>query len=228
MNIEVIRDPAADGQTNMDKDRWMFERVESGENLIILRIYAWQPRAISLGAHQNIQDLNWDLINELNLTVVRRLTGGGAILHENELTYSWAVPRAFFGDQSVQATLEWSSQALVSFYQSLGLQAKPAHQAYQNATLGMRTVACYAGKERWDLVVHGRKIGGNAQRRGRRAIFQHGSIPLYLDWELICSLTLTSLTPESPTCLSELLPMPLDRGYLEQKLEESWRRSFQK
>ncbi len=227
MKLEILQDPSLPGHVNMEKDRLHFERVEGGEEVILLRLYTWEPRCLSLGALQDESGVNWDLVQRLGLDTVRRLTGGGAILHENELTYSWAAPRSFFPDVSVDAVLRWSTHVLTGFYQSLGLAALPASRLERDEPLGSRTTACYAGKEPWDLTIGGRKIGGNAQRRGRRAIFQHGSIPLLLDWELVCQLTHTPTDTERPLCLFEalrVLPPLID---LERLLEEAWRRAFE-
>lgn len=226
MKLQIIRDGELPGALNMEKDRELFERVEAGEDLIFLRLYSWKPPCLSLGAHQDEAGVDWDLIRRLGIDSTRRITGGGAILHQDELTYSWAAPRSFFPDVSVDAVLQWSTQALTNFYASLGLEAQPAFTLAESEALGRRTMACYAGKEKWDLTIRAQKIGGNAQRRGRRAIFQHGSIPLRLDWELICQITQTSLDTPRPLSLAEALNDLPPRELLEGLLETAWRRAF--
>lgn len=226
MRLEILRDGALPGAENMARDWGLFERVEAGEDVVLLRIYGWEPACLSLGANQEESSVDTDALHELGFDLVRRPTGGGAILHWDELTYGWAAPRSFFPDPSVDAVLAWGSRALQEFYRGLGLEARSAIETPTAEPFGRRTAACYAGRERWDLTVDGRKIGGNAQRRGRRAIFQHGSIPISLDWELVCRLTRTHPSVAQPTCLAEALGGPLDRGLLEERLAEAWRRAF--
>jgi len=196
---------ASDGKTNMDKDRGLYEKVETGWEGFVLRLYRWKPAALSLGANQELESVDTSLAEKRSIPVVRRITGGGAILHDDELTYSLVMPRSFLSDTSVPASLELFSRCLKEFYSGLGLSPVLAKDGDIQGTFGMRTSACFAGNEKWDLLIGGRKLGGNAQKRGRKAVFQHGSIPLTLDWPLVCSLTRTFPTPSVPQSLTDAL-----------------------
>jgi len=162
-------------------DEALFRCFDPAASRPVLRLYGWQPPALSLGRFQKAgDDLDLARCRADNLTIVRRITGGGAIWHADELTYSLVcsssqIPPA----ASVKESFRVLTSFLLGFYRSLGLQADYAVDlAPAGSRLGQRTPLCFAGKESYDIMLHGRKIGGNAQRRSREIIFQHGSIPL--------------------------------------------------
>jgi lipoate-protein ligase A len=149
-------------------------------SLPILRLYRWEPPALSLGRFQEVRRvLDLDRCRAHALPMVRRITGGGALYHAEELTYSLIctstqIPPA----TSIRDSFRVLTGFLIGFYARLGLHAAYARDVTQGATrLGTRTPFCFAGREEFDILIHGQKIGGNAQRRQRRLIFQHGSIP---------------------------------------------------
>jgi lipoate-protein ligase A len=115
-----------------------------------------------------------------SVTAVQRITGGGVIYHADELTYAIVcAPRHLPGETTVKESFRFLTGFLLAFYRELGLPAAYAADVPVDlAGLGRRTPFCFAGRESYDILIDGRKIGGNAQRRLRNAIFQHGSIPL--------------------------------------------------
>jgi len=169
------------GRENMAIDEALFRCFDPAASRPVLRLYGWQPPALSLGRFQKAGD-DLDLIRcrADNLTVVRRITGGGAIWHADELTYSLVcAPSQIPPAASVKDSFRVLTAFLLGFYRALGLQAGYAVDlAPAGSRLGQRTPLCFAGKESYDIMLQGRKIGGNAQRRSREIIFQHGSIPL--------------------------------------------------
>lgn len=169
------------GRENMAIDDALFRCFDPAASRPVLRLYGWQPPALSLGRFQKAgDDLDLTLCRADNLTVVRRITGGGAIWHADELTYSLVcAPSQIPPASSVKDSFRVLTSFLLGFYHALGLQADYAVDlAPAGSRLGQRTPLCFAGKESYDIMLHGRKIGGNAQRRSREIIFQHGSIPL--------------------------------------------------
>ena len=147
----------------------------------ILRLYGWIPPALSLGRFQDataVLDLN--RCRSDSVPVVRRITGGGVIYHSEELTYSIVcAPHHLPGSSTVKESFRILTGFLVTFYRALGIPAGYAVDVLPvKRRLGERTPFCFAGRESFDILVHGRKIGGNAQRRLKNVIFQHGSIPL--------------------------------------------------
>lgn len=151
-------------------------------SLPILRLYGWNPPALSLGRFQKAAEvLDLDRCRADSVAVVRRVTGGGVIFHAGELTYSLVcAPGQIPPTATIKDSFRVLTGFLLAFYRRLGLDAAYAADVVPEGTrLGERTAFCFAGKESFDIVVNGCKIGGNAQRRLKNVIFQHGSIPLH-------------------------------------------------
>lgn len=167
------------GRENMAIDEALFRCFDPVSSQPVLRLYSWQPSALSLGRFQKAgDDLDLTRCRADNLTVVRRITGGGVIYHADELTYSLVCsPRQVPLATSVKESFRVLTSFLLGFYRALGLQADYAVDLTPER-VGVRTPLCYAGKEGYDVLVNGRKTGGNAQRRSRGVVFQHGSIPM--------------------------------------------------
>ncbi|MBU4304360.1 MAG: lipoate--protein ligase family protein [Candidatus Omnitrophica bacterium] len=155
-------------------------------SLPTLRIYGWNPAGISLGYFQRTEDvLNRPDCGKEMIPVVRRMTGGEAIFHANEVTYSISCRT---GDLALSRSVKESFKILTSFiilaYKTLGLDAfffsdTPEQKPEKGDCF------CFANREHFDISVQGRKIGGNAQKRIKQCIFQHGSIPLRIDTDMI-------------------------------------------
>jgi lipoate-protein ligase A len=178
----IIDTGPLDGPANMAIDEALLASFAADSAALpVLRLYGWQPPALSLGRYQRtLEVLDLDRCTAAGVPIVRRITGGGVIWHTHELTYSLACsPRHLPDGLSVKASFRTLTSFLHSFYHSLGLPAAWAVDTDPNhAALGERTAFCFAGRESYDIIMNGRKIGGNAQRRLKDAIFQHGSIPL--------------------------------------------------
>lgn len=171
----------ASGPLNMATDEALLGLFNPQISEPILRTYGWAPPALSLGRFQNSEEvLEMDLCRCNAVSIVRRLSGGGAIYHADELTYSIVCsPGHIPPAASVKDSFRVLTGFLIDFYRSLGLDACYAVDTASNPDrLGVRTAFCFAGKETFDIVIDGRKIGGNAQRRLKNTIFQHGSIPI--------------------------------------------------
>lgn len=165
----------------MSVDEALFCSFEQDTSRPILRTYAWDPPALSLGRFQNTHEvLDLEHCRRDNVAVVRRISGGGTIYHADELTYCIVcAPEQIPTTTSVKDTFRVLTGFLIDFYRSLGLNARYAVDiAKAGERLGERTAFCFAGKESYDILIDGRKIGGNAQRRRKNIIFQHGSIPV--------------------------------------------------
>jgi lipoyl(octanoyl) transferase len=170
-----------DGVANMAIDEALLDGFDPASSAPVLRLYGWDPPALSMGRFQN-PDTVLDLARcrARGVAIVRRITGGGVIYHADELTYSLVCsPSQIPGAGSVKESYRALNRFLLEFYRGLGL---PAAYAIDAEALprrpGARTAFCFAGRESFDVLACGRKIGGNAQRRTRSAVFQHGSIPL--------------------------------------------------
>jgi lipoate-protein ligase A len=166
----------------MAVDEAMLRSFDPAASLPVLRLYGWNPPALSLGRFQKAAEvLNLERCRADGVAVVRRVTGGGVIYHADELTYSLVcTPEQIPPAASIKDSFRVLTRFLLAFYRSLGIDAAYAvDTAPAGLRLGERTAFCFAGKESFDILAEGRKIGGNAQRRLKGVIFQHGSIPLY-------------------------------------------------
>lgn len=155
-------------------------------SLPVLRLYGWAPPALSLGRFQKADEiLDHVRCRSAGVPVVRRITGGGVIYHSDEITYSIVcAPHQIPAVNSIKDSFRVLTGFLLQFYRKLGLRAAYAIDSKVGGErLGVRTPFCFAGKETFDILLDGRKIGGNAQRRMKQVVFQHGSIPLLARFE---------------------------------------------
>ncbi len=162
-------------------DEALLRSFDPASSLPVLRLYGWNPPTLSLGRFQKASEvLDLERCCADGVAIVRRVTGGGVIYHADELTYSLVcAPEQIPTATSIKDSFRVLTGFLLAFYRALGLDAAYAVDACPEGTrLGERTAFCFAGRESFDILANGRKIGGNAQRRLKGIIFQHGSIPL--------------------------------------------------
>jgi lipoyl(octanoyl) transferase len=148
----------------------------------VLRLYGWDPAGISAGKNQNVrQDIDLDKCKKESVPIVRRMTGGSAIFHRDEATYSIVCSEKDLSDRnlSVKGSFEKLNSFIIAMYGKFGLQAAYAGEGAHSG-IERRGIAafCFASNEEYDILIKGKKIGGNAQSRKKEIIFQHGSIPL--------------------------------------------------
>jgi len=162
---------AADGATNMATDVALMERAAAtGE--AVLRIYAWSAPTVSFGLNERARLTPADLAR-LGYAAVRRPTGGRALLHHREVTYSVTAP---VGSASLAESYGAINTILLNALALLGVRAAPASRTKRaSAPSG---AACFDEPNAGELVVDGRKLIGSAQRRDAHALLQHGSILL--------------------------------------------------
>ena len=145
-----------------------------------LRIYGWEEPFISLGYNQGPQEV---LKSQGEISFVRRITGGSAILHHKEITYSLVCSLEDLNlPHGVKESYRIICSFLKHFYSQLGLKVSFANDLSLKKRevlkdLGEYKNFCFSTWQHFDLLIKGRKIGGNAQRRKKNIIFQHGSIP---------------------------------------------------
>lgn len=176
--IRLIYDPPLDGPTNMARDECLLTGVGAGRSGATFRLYRWDPPTVSLGYFQRYRDYE-ALPKPLgDLPVVRRLTGGGAILHDLELTYSLTLPLPHpLLLRGPNCLYELVHDAVIVSLRAIGLSAARADGSDGSGpTSG--PFFCFARRHRYDLVIGPGKVAGSAQRRTRTAILQHGSIIL--------------------------------------------------
>jgi lipoate-protein ligase A len=171
---------AMSGRENMAIDEALHACFIPGTSSPVFRLYGWNPPAFSFGRFQKPEEiLNMNRCLADGVQTVKRITGGGVIYHAEELTYSLVCPTDFIAGSSVKNAFLQLTSFLISFYRKLGLSPVHAVEHFpSDRKLGERTPLCFAGIESCDILINSRKIGGNAQRRLKDVIFQHGSIPL--------------------------------------------------
>jgi lipoate-protein ligase A len=182
----VLVDPPLSGAANMAIDQDLLNCAEASDYPVtFLRLYAWERPTVSIGYNQRPeQSFDWDYCHLHAVPVVRRPTGGRAVLHAGELTYAVASSDpGLYPLDSVDRTYLALAKTLQSGLARLGIDAELAIGSREPAperTAGVKP-PCFASASRHELLVHGRKVVGSAQRRLRRSFLQHGSIPLRLN-----------------------------------------------
>jgi lipoate-protein ligase A len=169
----IVTSPLS-GAENMAIDEALLHSFDPALSLPVLRLYGWNPPALSLGRFQKAAEvLDMERCRDDGVAIVRRMTGGGVIYHADELTYSLVcAPGQIPPASSIKDSFRVLTGFLLAFYRALGLDAAYAVDAAPEGTrLGERTAFCFAGKESFDILANGRKIGGNAQRRLKGVIF---------------------------------------------------------
>jgi lipoate-protein ligase A len=160
-----------------------------------LRFYGWNPPTLSIGYFQKAAaEIDLEAVEQQGIGFVRRPTGGRAVLHDQELTYSIIVAENYPGMPSgVTEAYRVLSEGLLRGFIKLGLDA----QMVQLATTGrekrgveatLSSAACFDAPSWYELVVEGRKVAGSAQMRHKGAVLQHGSVLLELDVEQLFGL----------------------------------------
>ncbi len=177
----LVEDSPRTGAANMAVDQALADGCAAGESPPTLRFYRWSPPAISLGRHQPLADIDCAAAARLGYDLVRRSTGGRAILHTDELTYSVAAPA---DEPRVQGAVMDAylrlSGALLCGLQTLGLGV--ADKAPGHVRAGKEiSAACFEVPSAYEITARGRKLMGSAQSRRAGAVLQHGSLPLVGD-----------------------------------------------
>jgi len=169
----------------------------------VLRVYGWSAPVLSLGRNQRALDLyDADALTRRGIGLVRRPTGGRALLHHREVTYSVTAPCAT--DEPALARYDEINALLISALGALGVPVDVASPNGRAASPG--GAPCFAEPARGELTVHGRKLVGSAQWRDRGALLQHGSILVDDDQTTIPSLMRAPTErPPAPATLRDAL-----------------------
>ncbi len=177
--------PASHGAWNMAVDEAILEAVGRNQSLPCLRLYAWEPACLSIGYAQPWMDINLFCLSDLGWEWVRRPTGGRAILHTDELTYSVIAP---LGEPrvagSVLESYQYLSKALLAALQALNIPAIVHPLNGGSDTRGNGPV-CFEVPSNYEIVVGGKKLVGSAQARRKEGVLQHGTLPLFGDLKRI-------------------------------------------
>ncbi len=171
-------------QWNMAVDEVLLESFNEGDRPM-LRVYGWE-NALSLGRFSAVsKNLNWEKIQTENIPCVRRMSGGGILVHGGDLSYALIIPHDWLREKGIKESYYYLCEFLITLYQKLGLNAQFATHLQLHER---RSDICLAGTEAYDIVIDGGKMGGNAQRHTRHALLQHGSIPMRINDSFFRSL----------------------------------------
>ncbi len=201
-----IKAMETDGATQMAVD-YSLCLAASSTGVPAMRVYAWKPACISLGHHQSADAIDFDRCRRDGIDVVRRATGGRAVLHDQEVTYAMAIPGtdSLFSD-SIAVLHHRIAAGLVAAFRKLGIPAALEKRALDLSAHYSRpsSMSCFSAAARHEIMVGGKKMVGSAQRRISGAVLQHGSILL---GDAHCRLPdyLKALSPEEKERLRGLL-----------------------
>jgi lipoate-protein ligase A len=209
MNFEkttwrLILSPPGTGAWNMAVDEAILE--SAGQNLVppTLRLFSWEPACLSLGYAQPLSDVDLPALTARGWHLVRRPTGGRAILHTDELTYSVAGPPSdprLAG--SILESYRCLSAALLSALHRLGIPAES--QAASPSNLAANGPVCFEVPSNYEITVTGKKLVGSAQARRKQGVLQHGSLPLCGDLTRINQVLVFPDEPSRKTSAKRLL-----------------------
>lgn len=187
-NWRLIISEPADAATNMAVDEAIMTMHGRGLVPPTLRFYAWEPPAVSIGYFQSLTgEVDLDACRRLGIGWVRRPTGGRAVLHHREVTYSVVIREESLPGNIIE-TYRAISQGLLAGIRALGANAvlaDPAGQSVQEKMHSLGSAACFDSPSFYELVVGGKKVVGSAQTRKDGVILQHGSILLEIDSRLL-------------------------------------------
>jgi lipoate-protein ligase A len=232
------------GAYNMRYDEALAYDVAVGKHPSTVRVFGWNPPAISLGWNQSETDIDRDAAARAGIDVVRRPTGGRAILHSEELTYSVVMPA---NGKNVSAVYREICLCLVRGLRHLGIEAswEPLQPHFPSLARSFAHSICFSSSARYEIQVHGRKLVGSAQRRfqfeGTEVVLQHGSILLGSGHRQIVQFLAAPSDEERALLATELSKKTTDLqsllGYqptfdavaeaVRRGFEEAWNISFQ-
>ncbi len=192
MNWRIINSGIATAATNMAIDEAILLAHSASNVPPTLRFYGWQPAAVSIGYFQRaMSEIDLDRCKERNIDVVRRLTGGRAVLHDAELTYSIVVQEDYPEiPKTITASYRYFSNGLLAGLEALGIQAKMTVPvaAYGQRKKQPASAACFDAPSHYEVTVEGRKLVGSAQVRKNGVILQNGSVLLRFSAEQFVEL----------------------------------------
>jgi len=179
MRWRLIQDDYHDAYTNMAIDEILLQ-----SNTPVLRFYRWRPPAISVGYFQKLEkEINLEECKRRGIDYVRRMTGGKAVLHDKELTYTFVISTELM-PKGVIESYKVISQAILTALRDLGLKV----EMKEKVSRAQKSSLCFNDPSYYEIVVNGKKIVGSAQTRRDGKLLQHGSILLDFDVEKMSSL----------------------------------------
>jgi lipoate-protein ligase A len=223
----LVVDGDLPGARNMARDVAMLEAVADGEAPPTVRLYGWNPPCLSLGRHQGIEAADLEFCRAEGVDVVRRPTGGRALLHHLELTYAVVAPLTGGPlPRGLQEAYRVICAVLVRAVRTLGIDAElTGGEVNLQLPNPKTTIPCFEAPAGGEVVVGSRKLIGSAMRAHGGAILQHGAI--LLDWDGRLQAGAMGLEDDASlrpqvTTLRDELGRELPRAVLEKNLIEAF------
>ncbi len=180
--LPVLED---NGYWQMSIDHSLLDSARAGDTLPTLRFYRWTPPALTIGRFQSIEDIDLDACKRYGIDVVRRPTGGRALLHKDDFTYALVFPQGYGLPSSIEESYLYICRGIIKALLLVGLEVDIAtHVGFRKKS----SEACFSMPASADLSCRGLKICGSAQVRKGGALLQHGSIMLRDNHELLFKL----------------------------------------
>ncbi len=204
-------DEPRSGLMNMAIDDAMLEFADQ-RRIVMLRLYQWSEPTLSLGYFQKVKDRDLHPMSS-DLEMVRRATGGGAIVHHHDLTYALAVPQSSVSVGAAPAIYSAVHDVFVEWLMELGLEARQWQATYNLQTTSgyadkssKSEFLCFHRRSEGDVVVGDHKLVGSAQRRNKGALLQHGSLLTAKSCYAPSLIGLRDLLPNEGEVMSKFRP----------------------
>jgi len=183
----------SNGYENMAIDEAIYISCQQGKSPPTLRFYGWTPPAVSLGYFQKVEEsVDFEACRKLGIDLVRRLSGGRAVLHDKELTYSIICPEKTLPfSKNILETYKLIGECLISALSNFNLNINWVtfrNKYHRYMRIHKKTASCFSSHSWFEITVDGRKICGSAQKRGGGVLLQHGSILLEHDPETLAEV----------------------------------------
>lgn len=236
--LRIIIDKARSARFNMAADLYIYEKCKLESDTIYLRIYRWEAPTLSLGYMQKTNTLcGQDILARDGIEVIRRATGGRTVLHWDDITYSFIFSKKLdFLGKTINETYEIISDALSDALGLLGVNSEKSLVGENSSSLkDVIKMPCFLSPNRNEILINGRKLIGSAQKRGKKAILQHGSIALNKKFRNVVdylnitsenkSIILKELSKKAVS-LNEIISLP-DVKVIEDKIIEGFKKNIE-
>lgn len=179
-NWRFLNTGAKDGFHNMAIDEVLATKSVPQDKRSVFRVYRWQPYTISIGYNQNTDELNLEKCKQDRIDVVRRPTGGRAVLHAEEVTYSIIFPKdTEFFSSDILTTYNLINKGILQGLHLIGVKAELVEHdtaKKEKSSAYKHKIPCFSKSAKFEIAFQGKKLVGSAQRRYENSILQHGSI----------------------------------------------------
>jgi lipoate-protein ligase A len=227
--LRIVRDTPHPPAFNMAADLYLMELAARSPGTVVLRLYCWKNPTVTIGCLQNAaRDLDLDALVRDSVSWIKRPSGGRAVLHDGDITYSvaFAPPQHAIGT-TVSQTYRIVAECLIKGLARAGIRSAVHDSKLDTALVRSQSkLPCFLAPNRHEIMIDGRKLVGSAQKRTQHAVLQHGSVPLSPGFRDLPRYSRTpperraveaKLFEQKCVCVDELKP-GLDRGVLGRSL----------